>query len=225
MNPELVPKIIPLETGDSQTEEKKLFTLRDIEGKSQFETVEKIGRLGDFLREKDPRIVGVSVVGSTVKGYALPESERVSDVDIILIFRSSESIKDDISYNVQYRYIPEFEKDNDISIHLIAETDVNNIDRMHTQFEPGFYLRGLFYPFFGDRAEYIKYINEIKNILAPLSIAEKRHWATSLSRNLVFPDSGTKARERLGVDEEEYLRTRTSQFEKYLTKLFFEDEF
>ena len=58
----------------------KLFQPKNIEGEPVKEELDYVRELFKLASEADPRLKGITIIGSTLKGYAYPESK--SDIDI-----------------------------------------------------------------------------------------------------------------------------------------------
>ena len=65
---------------------RKLFNPRDIEGEPVKEQLDYVRELFELARKKDSRLKGVTIVGSTLKGYSSPRGEHISDTDITIIY-------------------------------------------------------------------------------------------------------------------------------------------
>jgi len=232
MNPELEPKIPVEEIENSQVMEDRLFTFRDIDGNEQFETVEKIGRLGDYLREMDSRIIGVSIAGSTVKGYSKPESEKKSDVDLYIIYNDNDKNlssheQSDVMKNAHTDYLPKFSKNNNIKIDHLNWGGLNIADLSpHIIFSVPQIVKPLIFPIFGDTDEVKSCIDVVKSAVSNWTPEQKKGWVSVLA---AFAVGGTyesdKFFARNGIEStpqlvEEYRKKKKEMYKERIQKLF-----
>ena len=62
----------------------KLFQPKSIEGEPVKEQLDYIRELFEFAR-KDSRLKGITIIGSTLKGYTSSRKKKVSDIDIAIV--------------------------------------------------------------------------------------------------------------------------------------------
>ena len=68
----------------------KLFQPKSIEGEPVKEQLDYIRELFEFAR-KDSRLKGITIIGSTLKGYTSSRKKKVSDIDIAIVYDDSPS--------------------------------------------------------------------------------------------------------------------------------------
>lgn len=212
--------------------EGELFTFKDIEGNEQFEMVDKIGRLGDFLRSRDPRIIGVSVAGSTVKGYSKPESEKKSDVDLYIIYNDNDQKlssleQSDVMVKAHADYLPKFSKDNNIKIDHLNWGGLNIANLSpHIIFTVPQVVKPLIFPIFGDTDEAKSCINVVKSVVSNWTQEQKRNWASVLATYAVGDTyEADKFFTRNGIEStsqlvEKYQKKKKEMYKERIKKLF-----
>jgi predicted nucleotidyltransferase len=223
------PKIIIYEDVNPKIEEAQLFTFKDIEGDQQFDIVEKAGRLLDYLKSQDDRIISISILGSTVKGYAINNGEEVSDLDICLIYSDenpSETTGSQISADAEWGYFPTFSRDNKVEIHPLSEVNMAKLDKGKVIEHPSNVIMGLVFPMFGNVDDIKSCINKIKDMLIDLPDEGKDMWVKRFVDGVMFWEFTDKALPRLGKNNanqatvREYEDTRRKLYEERIHKLF-----
>lgn len=220
MNPESKPEIPLAENDDSQIKEDKLFTFKDIEGNNQYEAVELAGKLLDFLKEKDLRIKAISICGSTVKGYA----DRDSDLDIYLIYEDDYA-GGSVFADVESKYIPEFEEEYSVKIHLLDHINMTLINDSIIIKYPHF-VRELVFPIIGDVDLVKSYIIKVRDIVSRLNHSEQDEWVRNFIKFLKLaetPKKESKRRESYGLEYKKtssIIEDRLKVYEQRIKKLF-----
>ena len=70
----------------------KLFQPRTMEGDPAKEQLDYIRELFKLASKEDPRLKGITIMGSTLKGYSRLKGENISDIDIATICDESSKI-------------------------------------------------------------------------------------------------------------------------------------
>lgn len=222
-----------------QPKEEKLFTFKDIEGNQQFEAIEDAGKLLDFLREKDPKIKLISIVGSTVKGYALskprmiPGISKISDIDICLIYEDEKA--DDIggsntSYKAEYHYIPMFQEQCKREIHALSEINMLKLTKQEIVHNPALCISGLVYPVIGDRNIFNEYIDKVRRVISDLSQSESESWIENFTSGIMKYEHTHKSMMRRGEDEnsrgsvDKFRDSRYKLYRERIKKLFIDEK-
>lgn len=234
---------------DPQVSKDKLFTFKDIEGKEQFEVIEKIGKFLDFIKIKDPRIVGISIMGSTVKGYAYPnlstENDKASDVDIIYIYSDPNEIRESELFWKEWKgieklepFIDEFNRSNNIEItplrkatNLACFNNQNSVDDSELVNNPAWKIGALVFPYFGDVNQMNVAIETVRERIAKIDEPYKGKWVERFASGFQNGrlDNSDKAWERLysGREDlpnfktlEDYKQERIKMFRDRIRKLF-----
>ncbi len=211
----------------------KLFTFKDVDGKEQFETIELAGRLLDFLRKKDERIKSISIVGSTVKGHAINNGRKKSDLDICLIYNdehSNSKSESDVSYNAEYKYFPEFASESNVEIHPLSEVNVATLDKVSVLSNPCMKIEGLIFPMLGDVTANDAILQRVRDIVMNLTPEEKNVWVDKFVNDVMRHEHSRKYLIRTGQDiydsgiRLEYLEKIKRLYRQRISKLFIDEK-
>lgn len=227
MNPESESKILAVETSESQTEEEKLFTLNDIEGHEQLEKISRIKELVEILNNKDPRVVGLTVTGSTVQGYALPES----DIDINIVFDSSGTSIESVLPKGQrlsdffQNDVTDFSSRVGTSFELLGCKDLGLLDEGNLLEDPAAEIGILVYPFFGDEKKRGEIVLRVREILKHLDTIELERWINDFATGMSGDDLPEKKFRRSGIilthaDRTEYIEKRRALYKQKIKEIF-----
>lgn len=227
MNLELEPKGQNITDNESLLEEDKLFTLNDIEGHEQLEKISRIKELVEILNNKDPRVVGLTVTGSTVQGYALPES----DIDISIVFDSSGASIEPVLPKGQrlsdffQNDVTDFSSRVGTSFELLGCKDFGLLDEGNLLEDPAAEIGILVYPFFGDEKKRGEIVLKVRGILKHLDTLKLERWINDFATGMSGDDLPEKKFRRSGIilthaDRTEYIEKRRALYKQKIKEIF-----
>jgi predicted nucleotidyltransferase len=204
---------------------KKLYHATDIEGRKNTEVIKTLRELQTEL-EKFPEFVGLSLYGSTMKGY----SEEESDIDFAILY---DERKSDSPINLLKAACDFIGKNNKIKLSpfpiglntelikkLLASPERSNI------FEGIQRAKMIFYNTIGNRAK--AYRSEIVKIIESFNPQIKEMLIKELIMHLQAIEETTRSKlnERAGFDQatlDTAIRARKQLWEKRVRKFFSEN--
>ncbi len=197
-------KMPNIEAGDSPIKDGKLFTFKDIDGNEQYEAIEDVNKFYNDIKAIHPSVVAVSIVGSTVKGYARSENseyEAKSDIDLCVILDDSNAVGNHgmsiPAADIEFKLLPKFNRRTDRKYKLEFHGDVliptiwQSIDRIRKYPTT---IAGLLYPYVGDVTRMNQAIEEVRDIVRTFTNQEQ--WAMKFAESIVENESISKAVER-----------------------------
>ena len=211
--------------------ERRLFQPKNIEGEPVKEELDYVRDLLKSASERDPRLKGITIIGSTLKGYTKPTNENPSDVDIAAIYDSSFSKgEDDFAFRFEdsifaFNYFRKQAGLPIFTVDTIESCDVKFLVSGQIRKTTDFFwtlrvAEALVFPGVGDIEIYRKIIREEIN---EYSIAEKENWLKCVVTYIEGHMGSRKFLERgmIKQDEEKsFLEARKKLLEARVRRIF-----
>ncbi|MES3031994.1 MAG: hypothetical protein V4699_01995 [Patescibacteria group bacterium] len=213
----------------------KLFQPKNIEGEPVTEELSYIRELFNYVSEKEPRLKGIAVIGSTLKGYSRQNGDKRSDIDIIEICDDSTttSPRGMITYDFLAKFhdaqkefdikrekegLPNFKTEGVLKtdINQLTPERIKNIEDLGTLWT----ITGLVFPGAGDLETYRKIVRDEINKYPK---EEKEKWLKSFINYLEAHFNSRQALERGMIkkeDEEDFLRKRKELLNARVRRVF-----
>lgn len=213
--------------------ENKLFQPRDIEGEPVKEQFDYIRELFKYASQLDPRLKGITIIGSTLKGYALPGKK--SDIDIILIADDSPIIssRGQETYDFLANFLGAENELKEIrekaglpvfKTEEVLRTDINKLtpEKIEDIHSLGtlWAMQGLVFPGVGDLE---KYRQIVRNVIKTYPKEKREYWIKYLTNNIAAHFNTRKPFERgmISKDEKEkFLQKKRELVEARVRRIF-----
>jgi hypothetical protein len=213
---------------------KPLFTWKDIESKEQYKTIEEAGYLLDLLRKKyrwnifdllstaDSKIIGLGILGSTVKGYAINSAGKYpSDLDVCIIYDDPGTDAEDSLEKTINKCFPRCEEKAQRNIQLLEEINIAQLSKEEVIKNPHLSIGGLMFPILGNVTRIKHCHDKIRTFIADLSVEEKEDWVRRFVDKIYEDTSKQIERGFIRAEEKEaYKKDRLQLYEKRIRKLF-----
>jgi predicted nucleotidyltransferase len=208
----------------------ELFTFHDTEGGQQIEVAKILDQVLIDLKKEIPELGGISIVGSTFRGYAKPHNKERdgSDADICLIVDKDVSYtEEDLEKLVRIAdsfYLESMDKYG-IAIEVLGVVNISNLNITSVINNPTGTLRPLVFPIYGDEGVSEKGNKAVKEIIdANMTTGEQKdQWAERFAKDLVDRYIHVdKPMSRVGLNpsiEEEVIKFKNDQYNLYLSRI------
>ena len=221
----------------------KLFQPKNIEGKPVKEELQYVRDLFELASKADPRLKGITIIGSTLKGYAKSVGEKVSDIDVMIVYDDSQGISPKSQQVSATDFIVKFydavNNLNDIrkerklptfKIVAITRCNINNLTPRQIRELPSLsylgtegisrYVAGLVFPGVGDLETYRKIV---RDEISKYPKDEKENWLKYLIDYAVKGVDSKKTLERGIIKEDEekdFLEARRKLINARVRRIF-----
>ncbi len=213
----------------------KLFQPRNVEGEPTTEELGYVRELFKVASQEDSRLKGITIIGSTVKGYARPGNEHISDIDIVTV--CDNSLRVDSQGWRTYDFLAEFEKSREklnsirvkkglpiFKIDEVSYCDINYLtpERIKEINDLGtlWNVESLVFPSVGDLETYRRII---RNEINKYPKEEKEKWLQCVINYIVkrFNPKKLIEREIIKKDKEKvFLETRRKLIDARVRRIF-----